>query len=132
MRLHDYPCRSVEWQTECYFQGKRKIRIGVRPERSARCGHFTLRRRLYRMIRKILSLSALVLLASATFGHADTIKTFTLTADACTGGCGSGPFGTIKLDETATGVTVTETLISGETYAVTGAGKSLEFELDGA
>jgi hypothetical protein len=84
------------------------------------------------MIRKILTLSAVVLLASATFGHADTIKTFTLTADVCTGGCGTAPFGTIKLDETATGVTITETLIAGETYAVTGAGKSLEFQLDAA
>ena len=80
------------------------------------------------MIKKIISLAVLGLFAGSISASADTI--FTLNSDGCTGGCGTAPFGTITLSQGATGVTVTEVLTAGETYAVTGAGKSLEFQLN--
>jgi hypothetical protein len=80
------------------------------------------------VIKKILFFSSVCLLASASFVHADTI--FTLTADACTGTCGTAPFGTINLVQTTpTLVTVTETLAATERFAGTGAGQALEFNL---
>jgi hypothetical protein len=87
------------------------------------------------VIKKILLLSSVSLLASAPFVHADAIGTsalYTLTLDGCSSSCGAGPFGTIKLVQTATGVvTVTETLAAGVAFVATGAGKSLEFNLTG-
>ena len=87
------------------------------------------------MIKKILLLSSVCLLAPASFVHADAIGTtalYTLTLDGCSGSCGAGPFGTITLVQTATGVvTVTETLAAGVAFVATGAGKSLEFNLNG-
>jgi hypothetical protein len=87
------------------------------------------------VIKKILSLGSILVLASAAFAHADAIGTtavFSLTQDGCSGGCGAGPYGTITLVQTATGVvTVTETLASGVKFVATGAGKSLEFDLAG-
>jgi hypothetical protein len=87
------------------------------------------------VIKKILLLSSVVLLAPASFLHADAIgtsATYTLTFDGCSGSCGAGPFGTIQLVQTATGVvTVTETLAAGVAFVATGAGESLEFNLAG-
>jgi PEP-CTERM motif len=87
------------------------------------------------VIKKILLLSSVCLLASASFLRADAIGTsalYTLTLDGCSGSCGTGPFGTIKLVQTATGVvTVTETLASGVAFVATGAGESIEFNLAG-
>jgi hypothetical protein len=87
------------------------------------------------VFKKILSLGSILVLASAAFAHADAIGTtavFSLTNDGCSGGCGTGPFGTITLVQTATGVvTVTETLASGVSFVATGAGKSLEFSIFG-
>ena len=87
------------------------------------------------MIKKILLLSSVLLLAPASFLHADAIgttATYSLTFDGCSGSCGAGPFGTITLVQTATGVvTVTETLAPGVAFVATGAGKSLEFSLFG-
>lgn len=88
------------------------------------------------MIKKVLLLSSVCLLASAPFVHADAIGTtalFSLTLDGCTGGCGTAPYGSIKLEQTAAGVvTVTETLAHPtEAFVATGAGKSLEFNLTG-
>jgi hypothetical protein len=87
------------------------------------------------VIKKILLLSSVCLLASASFVRADAIGTsalYTLTLDGCSGSCGTGPFGTIKLVQTATGVvTVTETLASGVAFVATGAGESIEFNLAG-
>ena len=87
------------------------------------------------MLKKILFLSSVCLLASASFLHADAIGTtaiYSLTLDRCSGTCGTGPFGTITLVQTATGVvTVTETLAAGVAFVDTGAGKSLDFNLAG-
>ncbi|HEX7158614.1 MAG TPA: PEP-CTERM sorting domain-containing protein [Edaphobacter sp.] len=70
------------------------------------------------------------MLATASFAHADSI--FNLTQDACTGGCGTAPFGTVTLSQTTpTLVTVTVTLNPGELYAGTGAGDALEFNVTG-
>ena len=90
------------------------------------------------MIKKILTLSSVLVLASATFAHADAIgttKLFQLTFDACSGTCGTSPFGTIQLVQTANGVvTVTETLKAttpAEGFVATGAGESLDWNLTG-
>lgn len=82
------------------------------------------------MYKKLLLLGSAFLLASASLAHADTI--FTLNTDGCTGTCGTSPFGTITLSQTsATTVTVTETLQSGERFAGSGAGDALEFNVVG-
>jgi PEP-CTERM motif len=90
------------------------------------------------VIKKILSISTVLVLASATFAKADAIGTtaiYSLTFDNCTGTCGTSPFGTVQLVQTATGVvTVTETLKTttpAEGFVATGAGKSLEWNLSG-
>jgi hypothetical protein len=84
------------------------------------------------MSRKLFSIFAVALLASGVFAHADavgTTATFTLNESGC---CGTGPFGTVVLQQTSTNtVTVTETLTSGEYYVGTGAGHSFDFSLTG-
>lgn len=86
-------------------------------------------------MKKLLLLSAALVLAAAPFAKADAIGTtaiFSLTLDGCSGTCGTGPFGTIQLVQTSTGVvTVTETLAQNVAFVATGAGKSLEFNLAG-
>lgn len=78
------------------------------------------------MLKRLMLIGSVCLLAS--FAHADTI--FNLTQDACTGGCGTAPFGTVTLSQTtATTVTVTVALNPGELYAGTGAGDALEFNV---
>jgi hypothetical protein len=90
------------------------------------------------VIKKVLFLSTLCLLASASFAKADAIGTtaaFQLTLDGCSGTCGTSPFGTITLVQSATGVvTVTETLKAttpAEGFVATGAGESLDWNLTG-
>jgi hypothetical protein len=90
------------------------------------------------VLKKVLFLSTLCLLASASFAKADAIGTtaaFQLTLDGCSGTCGTSPFGTITLVQTATGVvTVTETLKAttpAEAFVATGAGESLDWNLTG-
>jgi PEP-CTERM motif len=74
------------------------------------------------------SLSLLVLPAVAHADAVGTKETFSLTYSQ--GCCGTGPFGTVTVEQTGMGVvTVTETLNSGEGFVSTGAGKSLEFSL---
>jgi hypothetical protein len=77
-------------------------------------------------------------LASGSFAKADAIGTtsvFQLTFDGCSGTCGTSPFGTVTLVQTATGVvTVTETLKAttpAEGFVATGAGESLAWNLTG-
>jgi PEP-CTERM motif len=90
------------------------------------------------VIKRILLLSSVCLLASASFAKADAIGTtavFQLTLDGCSGTCGTSPFGTVTLVQTATGVvTVTETLKAttpAEGFVATGAGESLDWNLTG-
>jgi hypothetical protein len=90
------------------------------------------------VIKKILFLSSVLVLASGSFAKADAIGTtsvFQLTFDGCSGTCGTSPFGTVTLVQTATGVvTVTETLKAttpAEGFVATGAGESLAWNLTG-
>ncbi|MCW3473120.1 PEP-CTERM sorting domain-containing protein [Limobrevibacterium gyesilva] len=67
--------------------------------------------------------------AYATPAAADT-ATFVLTQDACSGTCGTGPFGTIVLTEVSPfQVDVLVTLIPTAKFVATGAGDSLAFNL---
>ena len=80
--------------------------------------------------------TAIALLVAAAFApsHASaTTLQFTLTADGCTGGCGTGPYGTITLDDSegANIVDVTVALNGPFSFVATGAGASLEFNLTG-
>jgi len=76
-----------------------------------------------------LAVGAILLSGFATPASATTI--FTLNQDGCSGTCGSGPFGTVALDQTTSSlVTVTLTLASGERFAGTGAGDALEFNVN--
>ena len=59
-------------------------------------------------------------------------STLILNQDACSGTCGTAPFGTVLLVQTTpTMVTVTETLAANERFAGTGAGEALEFNVLG-
>jgi hypothetical protein len=82
------------------------------------------------MLKKMLYSSALCLFVLATAGvaKADTLS-FTLTQDGCTGGCGTGPYGTITLTDNGSNVDVTEQLASNYYFVNTGAGNPLEFNL---
>jgi hypothetical protein len=87
------------------------------------------------ILKRLLLLSSVVMLASATFAKADTI--FTLKLDGCTGTCGTptslgaGVFATVDIAQTsATEVTVTETLASGESFVKSGAGSALVFNIN--
>ncbi len=88
------------------------------------------------MLKNLLLLCSALALAATPFAKADTIgtvATYSLTFDGCSGCCGTGPFGTVSVTQTATGVvTVNETLASGVAFVATGAGKSIEFNLAGA
>ncbi len=65
----------------------------------------------------------------AGVARADTI--FTLNVDGCTGGCGTGPYGTIDLAQSGANVNVTETLASDYVFVKSGAGDALEFNASG-
>lgn len=74
-----------------------------------------------------MGVAALVPIANAT-----TI-TYDLTVNGCSSGCGSGPYGSIPLNELSpTMVSVTETLAPNEIFAVSGAGAALGYTLDAA
>lgn len=82
------------------------------------------------MLKKALGSLVFCLVVAAPFAKADTI--FNLTADGCTGGCGTAPFGTVTLSQTTpTTVTVTVALAANEYFAGTGAGQALEFNVAG-
>jgi hypothetical protein len=86
--------------------------------------------RFFLMLKKTAVLLFFCLVCAAPFAKADTI--FTLTADTCTGTCGTGPFGTVTLSQTtSTLVTVTVDLAANERFAGTGAGDALEFNVTG-
>jgi hypothetical protein len=85
------------------------------------------------MLKKLLLLGTAFAFGSAGMAHADAIGTtanFSLTQDACSGGCGVSPFGTIQLVQTTSSlVTVTVSLLNGDEFIKTGAGDALEFNL---
>jgi hypothetical protein len=71
-------------------------------------------------------LPVLALFALLPGAHASVI--FTLNQDACNGTCGNAPFGTITVtQDSATQLTVLETLSSNERFAGSGAGQALQF-----
>ena len=80
----------------------------------------------------LLGSLALILGFASSSASADTI--FTLTQQACTGGCGAGPFGTVTLSQSGSNVNVLLVLNSAnnERFAGTGAGESLAFNVQGA
>src|ERR1041385_5994047 len=84
--------------------------------------------------RKHMMKSRLTILAAfGLFGGlmpaAQASLVFTLNQSAS---FGSGPFGTITLDQTSANlVTVTESLAAGVNFAGTGAGEALEFNIAG-
>lgn len=90
------------------------------------------------MLKKLLLSSSVLVLMSPAFARADAIgttATFMLTVDGCSGGCGTSPFATVVLLQSATGVvTVTETLTPTkppEGFVATGSGNSIDFNLTG-
>jgi hypothetical protein len=80
---------------------------------------------------------AILLVLTVGLSSANTIL-FTLDQNGCSGsgGCGTGPFGTVSITDNGSGasafVTVTETLAASEWYVGTGAGEALEFNVAGA
>lgn len=75
------------------------------------------------MLKKILSISAVCLLASAAVAHADTI--FTFTANSCSSGCSVLPAGTVTLHQVTTGeVQVTVQLTSDYSFRAAPGGSS--------
>jgi hypothetical protein len=85
------------------------------------------------MLKKLLLLGTAFAFGSAGMAHADPVGTtalFSLTQDACGGGCGISPFGTITLFQTTSSlVTVTVSLLNGDQFIKSGAGDALEFNL---
>ena len=84
------------------------------------------------MLRTFKLLPALALFSALAIAPQAKASTILLTQDACTGTCGTGPFGTIVLTQTtATLVTVTLTLTGAQYFVGTGAGEALEFNIAG-
>lgn len=80
---------------------------------------------------KYLPILCLTLWAATGVARADTMS-YTLTVDGCTGGCGTGPYGTVTLTQSGSNVNVTETLDSGYYFLNSGAGQPLAFNLSTA
>ena len=79
----------------------------------------------------------IVLLAAVAFTTARASAatlTFTLNQDGCTGTCGTSPFGTVTLDDQGLSnfVDVKVELTNALGFVSTGAGNSIEFNLNGA
>jgi PEP-CTERM motif len=108
-----------------------RLRIGLKDG----LGQDDRRSQVRKMNFKSLMLAGVAVAAFSTAASAATL-TFTLTVDGCTGGCGTGPFGTIVLNDALAGepantVDVLLTLAAGERFAGTGAGQALEFNITG-
>jgi hypothetical protein len=81
------------------------------------------------VLKSHLPLLGVALLGVASLARADMIYTLNLGGSCC----GAGPFGSITLHSVdADTVMVTETLIPGNVFAVSGAGASLEFTVNEA
>jgi hypothetical protein len=82
--------------------------------------------------RALAATGMLVVLAllSASAAHAQTF--FQLTTDACTGTCGTSPFGQVELQQDGTNsVHVTVTLFNGDELIDTGAHQTFTFDVGG-
>src|SRR5947209_7600417 len=82
--------------------------------------------------RTLIATGMLVVLAlwGSSAAHADTI--YNLTADKCTGTCGTSPFGQVDLHQTVVGsVLVTVTLFNGDKFVDTGAHHTFTFDVAG-
>lgn len=77
-------------------------------------------------------LAAAAALAGTTGPAAANAISYSLTTEDCSGGCGTGPFGTVTVTSVSpTEVSVNLTLAAGEVFAVTGAGEALLFDITG-
>lgn len=75
-------------------------------------------------------LAALLPAAFTTLAQAGVI--YSLNQDACSGGCGVSPFGTVTLSQVnAQTVMVSEVLFTGNLFINAGAGDALEFNITG-
>jgi len=86
-----------------------------------------------RLMRVLAATGITVVLAlwGASAAHAQTV--FNLTTDECTGGCGTSPFGTVKLQQDGTNsVLVTVNLLNGDKFIDTGAHHTFTFDIAGA
>jgi len=82
---------------------------------------------------KKTALALLAVIACAPAYAGATTLAFTLTTDGCTGGCGTGPYGVVTLDDSVgpNAVNINVTLFDPYKFVATGAGASLEFNLAG-
>jgi hypothetical protein len=80
-------------------------------------------------MKKLLGITVLALGSVAIAGAASL--TYSLNLDACTGGCGTPPFGTVTLTQDGDKVDVDVTLLNGNQFIRTGAGQSLAFNVSG-
>src|SRR5215472_15678437 len=84
------------------------------------------------MISRVL-IRAMVFCSFVLAAQANSI-TFTLDQDGCSSSCGTAPFGTVTITDVGSGVNayvhVTETLASGEVYALSASKEALEFNVD--
>ena len=81
------------------------------------------------MFKRCIHLLGWGIIGFSALARADMIYTLNLGGSCC----GTGPFGTITLHTVdADTVMVTETLAAGDVFAVSGAGKSLAFNIDEA
>lgn len=67
---------------------------------------------------------------SAPRAVANTV-TYDLTADHCSGGCGTSPFGSVALTQSGTSVNVVVTLFNGNEFVMTGSGENYDFKFLG-
>jgi hypothetical protein len=74
-----------------------------------------------------------IVLASAVLSPVALADVYDLTLDDCSGGCGTAPFGTVTVVQGTSSsiVDINVTLASGESFANTGAGAALGFNISG-
>jgi PEP-CTERM motif len=82
---------------------------------------------------KKTAIALLAVIACAPAYAGATTLGFTLDTDGCTGGCGTGPYGVVTLDDSVgpNAVNINVTLFDPYKFVATGAGASLEFNLAG-
>jgi hypothetical protein len=86
----------------------------------------------FRFDRKIVIVAVAAIALTSARANATTI-TYTLDQSGCSGGCGTGPYGTVRLDD-SDGTDIIDILVTlnpGVKFVATGAGDALEFNLDG-